>query len=662
MSFRKLTNEERLALERQGCSARSWDGILVAEGFDPSRVREVRFAGTVRLGRLRGEVTVEEGVTRESGVFRSSLEDCDIGDGAYVSEVRHLCRYAIGEGAALENVSRLSAEGESSFGNGLRIETLNEGGGRELILHDRLSSQEAYLSVMYKHDRKLTEALEGLAGRRAAALRSKRGSVGRLARITNTVRIVNVLVGDHAVIRDAQALEEGTVVSRREDPAWIGEGVVARGFIIMEGSKVDGGATLKNCLVGQGCLLGRQFSAENCAFFANCEGFHGEAVSLFAGPYTITHHKSTLLIGGALSFYNAGSGTNQSNHMYKLGPVHQGVLERGSKTGSFSYLLWPSRVGPFSVVLGKHYANFDTRDLPFSYITEEEGMSILSPAMNLITVGTKRDSAKWPSRDRRKAPYRLDLINFDLYSPFIVARLLRGSALLQELYEKASRKQDFVLFHGINIKRLMMRTCRKYYDMAVAVAVGGFAAGRLESPALPKTQAELRQRFAVENPDGTGEWVDVAGLLTPVAGLGRVLDEVKDGRVKSVEELRERLSGLHRAYAGLAASWFSELLLKRLSATAETLSAGQLLGVVKEWSEEAVKLNNMILKDAEKEFGQVSRIGFGVDGGEAERDADFAAVRGTFEKNKFVLELQQENAAIAARADRLTAALQALGG
>ncbi|MCK4489001.1 MAG: DUF4954 family protein, partial [Anaerolineales bacterium] len=41
---------------------------------------------------------------------------------------------------------------------------------------------------------------------------------------------------------------------------------------------------------------GKQFSAENCAFFANCEGFHSEAVSLFAGPFSVTHHKSTLLI------------------------------------------------------------------------------------------------------------------------------------------------------------------------------------------------------------------------------------------------------------------------------------------------------------------------------------------------------------------------------
>ena len=80
----------------------------------------------------------------------------------------------------------------------------------------------------------------------------------------------------------------------------------------------------------------KQFNHQNSVFFANSEGFHGEAVSIFAGPYTVTHHKSSLLIAGMFSFFNAGSGTNQSNHMYKLGPIHQGVVDRGSKTGSFS--------------------------------------------------------------------------------------------------------------------------------------------------------------------------------------------------------------------------------------------------------------------------------------------------------------------------------------
>jgi hypothetical protein len=140
--------------------------------------------------------------------------------------------------------------------------------------------------------------------------------------------------------------------------------VQAEDFIIGEGSTVDGGAIVSKSFVGQGCQIGKQFSSEGSAFFANCEGFHGEACSVFAGPYTVTHHKSTLLIAGMFSFYNAGSGTNQSNHLYKLGPLHEGKLERGCKTGSFSYMMWPCRVGPVQRRAGQTHADIRHGRLP----------------------------------------------------------------------------------------------------------------------------------------------------------------------------------------------------------------------------------------------------------------------------------------------------------
>ena len=91
------------------------------------------------------------------------------------------------------------------------------------------------------------------------------------------------------------------------------------------------------------------------------------------------------------SFMNAGSGSNQSNHMYKLGPIHQGTLERGAKTSSDSYILWPARIGAFSLVMGRHVNHPDTSDLPFSYLIEEQNTTYLIPGVNLRSVGTIRN-------------------------------------------------------------------------------------------------------------------------------------------------------------------------------------------------------------------------------------------------------------------------------
>ena len=189
--------------------------------------------------------------------------------------------------------------------------------------------------------------------------------------------------------------------------------MIADNFIISSGSHLTDNATFTNCFIGQACHFGHGYSASDSLFFSNCQGENGEACAIFAGPFTVTHHKSTLLIAGHFSFMNAGSGSNQSNHMYKLGPIHQGILERGAKTSSDSYILWPSRVGAFSLVMGRHVNHSDTTWLPFSYLIEQQNTTYLVPGVNLRSVGTIRDAQKWPKRDARKDPDRLDCINYN---------------------------------------------------------------------------------------------------------------------------------------------------------------------------------------------------------------------------------------------------------
>jgi carbonic anhydrase/acetyltransferase-like protein (isoleucine patch superfamily) len=369
--YRKLEGQEIEVLANRGCTADSWNNVKVKDPFIPDRYLNVRFSGSVKLGSGNGQVEIYPGYFRDSGIFNANIHNCTIGDNTFISNAGCLANYKIGSHVIIEDVGALVVSGETTFGNGHKIDILNEGGGRELPIFDKLSAQIAYLMVVYRHNSKFTENLGDMISRYTETLRSSAGEIGDGARISHTGTIQNVNIGAHSVIRGASMLKEGTIVSRQEAPVIIGENVTANRFIVLSGSVIDSGAIISSSFIGQGVQIGKQFSSENSAFFANCEAFHGEACSVFAGPYTVTHHKSTLLIAGMFSFFNAGSGTNQSNHMYKLGPVHQGIIERGSKTGSFSYMLWPCRVGAFSVVMDKHAGNFDTAELPYSYITVE---------------------------------------------------------------------------------------------------------------------------------------------------------------------------------------------------------------------------------------------------------------------------------------------------
>lgn len=603
MNYRKLTFAEIEDLEKYCCTAEDWNRVLITEEFATGQIRNVNFRGDVKIGR-----NVE------------------------IKNVFTLANYEIGDGAVLNNIDSLEVTGETTFGNGTKISVLNEGGGRELTIYDRLSAQIAYMMVTCRHNAAFTAALEKKTDNYCEKKKGTFGSIGAGTTIKHCGILKNVWIEGPAKLEGAASLTEGTIVSCKEDPVYIGSGVTAKHFVIQSGTEINDGVLLDNCFLGQGVRLGKQYSAENCAFFANCEGYHGEAVSVFAGPYTVTHHKSTLLIAAMFSFYNAGSGSNQSNHMYKLGPLHQGIMERGSKTGSVSYMLWPSRVGAYSVVIGKHFTNFDASDFPFSYLNEEKGQSQLTPAMNMFTVGTRRDTKKWQTRDRRKDPIKHDIIHLELFNPYIVGKILSGANILKELLEKASREQEFVTYKGLHIKRLLLKTCGKYYEMAVKIYMGQELIKRLEK----------KEALSYDPADYSDKWIDAAGMFIPEKEYVKLIDEIISNEKLELDEIGGEFKKLDAAYARTSWAWCAKLIEGRYGCGVSELTKEQVDRIIADWSENSIKLNNMIIKDAEKEFDQMSKIGFGLDGDDTVRDLDFENVRGKYDENKFVLELRKE--------------------
>lgn len=649
MNFRNLTPEEIYLLERQGCRADDWMTIVVKKGFNPDRIWHTTFEGNIALGSMSPQS--EDGEKQDVGIFHSKVINCQIGDQVKIEHVKHLENYDIGDNCVLEDIGSLSVIGETSFGNGTDVEVLNEAGGRTLPIFDKLSAQIAWLVVKCRHDEKLISQLQKIIANYTETKKSKKGVIGTHSVIQHCSVIQNVNIGEGAQLIGVQTLDEGTILSTLKAVTKIGDSVTASHFIIQEGSQVTDGAILDRCFVGQSVKIGKQFSAENSVFFANSECFHGEACSVFAGPYTVTHHKSSLLIAGEYSFFNAGSGTNQSNHMYKLGPMHQGTVDRGSKTGSFSYLLWPSIVGPYSVVMGKHGNSFDAGDFPFSYITVEHGKSILTPAMNLFTVGTKRDIQKWPARDKRKSVEKYDSIIFDLYSPFIINKVIKAIDQLDELYRNTPREQEMVLVQGLNIHRLMLKTCRKYYDLALRVFLGEGMLVLLNQFVNPFSISDLHNKTKEIGETVGSEWIDVAGLFIPVYQLDALMLDIRNGNMNSQQQLQSYFSDQIKEYKTYKIAAFKKILKERRDIDLSVISTQQIKQLIEDWRSASVKLNNMILKDAEKEFDTTSRIGYGISSDVFVRDTDFEKVHGRFEDNGFVKALKTEIQMLNQKAD-----------
>ena len=635
--LRHLTESEIRSLSENGCSSEDWSLIRVKNNFTPDYIRNTRFSGKIEIGILEKEFRLPGGLTKHSCINNAVIHNCRIGDNVVIESIQnYIANYIIGDDCFIQNVDVILVDGKTTFGNGTEVNVLNESGGREVHINDKLSAHFAYVYSLYRHRPNLIKRMKAIVDFYSEKYASDMGYIGRNCMIMNVGYIKNVKIGDFCKITGAMKLKNGSINSNEIAPVYIGRNVIAQDFIISSGSRVDGGCIISRCFVGQACHLDHGYSASDSLFFSNCQGENGEACALFAGPYTVTHHKSTLLIAGMFSFMNAGSGSNQSNHMYKLGPIHQGIVERGAKTTSNSYVLWPAKVGPFSLILGRHYQHSDTSNLPFSYLVENDNATHLAPAINLKSVGTIRDAKKWPERDKRKDPNKLDFINFNLLSPYTIQKVFAGVRILKNLQATAGETSEIYTYQSCIIKNASLKKGLELYEIVIHKFLGNSIIKRLENTVFTSND-EIRERLKPDTSVGSGEWVDISGLIAPKSEIDNLLCKIESGEISKLREINDVFKQLHDQYYVLEWTWAWEKIQKFYQLTPETITARDIIEIVEKWKTSVVKLDEMIYDDAKKEFSLSFKTGFGADGNIQDQAMDFEYVRGAFDNNPFVM-------------------------
>ncbi|MBR2146296.1 MAG: DUF4954 family protein [Muribaculaceae bacterium] len=585
--YRKLTQQEIDTLILNGCQAQDWTMVEVSDGFDSHCIHRVNFYGEARLGDCSGSIEVSDGFVKRCGINNATLRNVTIGDNCLIENIGNFMNNVIvGDNCHISNVCTIETRKGATYGQGGLISVLNEVGKGNLLIFDGLNSQLAALMVKEFGNKAFREAVINLVQKSVDASRPQCSTIGDNVEITNTNEITNSVIGDGCVMSGASRLSNCTISSSVQNPITIGTGVICENSIISGGSKIINSVKIVDCMVGEACELSNGFTAASSVFFANSYMSNGEACAAFCGPFTVSHHKSSLLIGGMFSFYNAGSATNFSNHAYKMGPMHYGILERGSKTASGAYLLMPANIGTFSVLFGKLMYHPDTRDLPFSYLIAYGDTMYLVLGRNFATVGLYRDIRKWPKRDKRRVTDRKSIVNFDWLSPFSISEVLRGKRILETLRAASGDNVSTYNYHEYVIKAPLLRKGIRFYDLALRIYMG----------------AVLKRHRPVEPSSTTGEgnWVDLSGLLLPESEERRLIDDIVNGTLSSIEEVLDRFVTIHNNYNEYRWAWTYRMILDyygidKLDAEAEERIRADYIEARREWIA-------LIRKDAEKEF------------------------------------------------------------
>ena len=590
--MRQLSDEEIRILEDRNCWAEDWTNVHVSDDFKPNYMHRVMLYGEVSIGDFDKNIEVSRGFMKHSGINNATLRNVTIGDNCLIENIGgFINNYTIGDDCYISNVNAMETTDGATYGEGNLISVLNEVGDGNVILFSELNSQFAAFMAKHFCDKSLKDAIRRLINEEIARKRHEQAYIGNNVKIVNTKEITNTIVYDDCEINGASRLSDCTILSSPVSNVYIGTGVICENSIISEGSSIINSVKIQDCFIGEACQISNGFTASSSVFFANSYMSNGEACAAFCGPFTASHHKSSLLIGGQFSFYNAGSATNFSNHAYKMGPIHHGVLERGTKTASGAYILMPAHIGTFSVCFGKLMYHPDTRYLPFSYLIAYGDTMYLSPGRNITTVGLYRDIRKWPKRDVRPVGSQKSIVNFDWLSPFSVGEIVEGKQILEKLRDACGENVATYTYHNYVINASSLNKGIKYYDIALRIYMGAVL------------KRVIKKWGKVDLPTtiiGQGKWNDLSGLLLPESEEMRLLSDIKRGELETIQEVTDRFKEINRNYREYQWAWTYQLILDYYHLT--EITDAYVERIHKDYVHARRAWIAEIRKDAEKEY------------------------------------------------------------
>ena len=166
--YRILTAYEIEMLVRNGNTSDDWNKILVSDAFNPELVKNCKFYGLVRIGKLEPFCLGFSDLKTPVGLYNSTIISCDFGDNVVVNNVSYLSHYIIGSEAIITNVNEMVTTNHAKFGNGILkegeaedvriwVELCNENTGRKVMPFNGMLAGDAFLWSKYRNDQTLQE-------------------------------------------------------------------------------------------------------------------------------------------------------------------------------------------------------------------------------------------------------------------------------------------------------------------------------------------------------------------------------------------------------------------------------------------------------------------------------------------------------------------------
>jgi hypothetical protein len=467
--WRHLKSDEVERLVKNDNTADDWDEIQVTDQFDTNQIKNTRFFGLVRIGRLRNVILRHHDLRVPAGITNSLIISCDIGDDVAIHNVHYLAHYVIGDCCILFNIQEMHTTDHAKFGNGIIkegepenvrtwLDLMNETGCRRVLPFDGMITADAYLWAKYIDDADLLKNLKEMTQNHIDNQRGYYGTTGNHCVIKNSLTLKDVKISSYCYIKGANKLKNLTINSSEQEPTQIGEGVELVNGIIGYGCHIFYGCKAVKFILGNNSSLKYGARLINSFLGDNSTISCCEVLNNLIFPAHEQHHNNSFLIASVVMGQSnmAAGATIGSNHNSRAND-NEIQAGRGFWPGLCTSVKHSCRFASFVLLSKADYPAELDIPFPFSLLNNNVSKDQLEvmPAYwwlyNMFALA--RNSWKFQNRDKRVN--KVQHIEFDPFAPDTIEEVFNARTLLEIWTAKASYNQK-----GLSINS------RNDYDLA----------------------------------------------------------------------------------------------------------------------------------------------------------------------------------------------------
>jgi len=564
--YRALTTNEIDTLVHNRNTSDNWNQILVDTSFNAQLVKNCKFYGLVRIGKLEAIYHEFHNLRMPVGLYNSTIISCDLGNNVSIDNVNYLSHYIIGNDVMIANVNEIATTNNSKFGNGIVkegekenarvwVEVCNENGGRKILPFDGMLPGDAFLWSKYRDDELLMDKFRIFTERKFDKQRGYYGRIGERTVIKNCSIIKDTWIGTDAYLKGANKLKNLTINSDPERRSQIGEGcelvngIIGYGCRIFYGVKAVRFVMSSHSQLKYGARLINSFLGNNSTISC-CEVLN----SLIFPSHEQHHNNSFLCASLIMGQSNIAAGATIGSNHNSRGADGEIVAGRGFWPGLCVSLKHNSKFASFTILAKGDYPAELNIPVPFSLVINDVSADklVVMPGYwfmyNMYALA--RNSWKYVDRDKRTK--KIQTLEYNYLAPDTINEMFNSISLLESLevngddtaiipgWENSNRECKIV-----KVKKSITLFTQMISFYGVMDLISHFSNGKYPDFSTFKKSLSAK----VER----SQWINTGGQLIREDELKNFRHLVKNGKIRSWEDV-------HNFYRQQGATYYTDRL------------------------------------------------------------------------------------------------------